>query len=306
MRSLDYSTGKTFVDEMMESLEMILTNLIKAKQKASKLMENVASSSTLFEFHLSIVLFNENTCKCILFDQPFNQEKIQPTTTLIQSEVKDFLEHCSSASTGDMLSHVIQQVLNLHQHHKDEMVNSILLVTNSKLDMNFATLHPFILLLIQRDIPLHALLLMNNDVEEETMVNAFSSSNAQLLEKICHFTRGACWVPDLLPSALFMRTIDLSTSYLSQPSILSKPKYTCLDSKEYCEEYKSILLASTKFHVVIDPFLQHCISNGFELTNVYALSSTNSTFSFILPLTLSHHLKLVIYKVLLYSGFSIE
>lgn len=299
MSMMNFENGKTFIEEMMERMEELLGKLFHSRQSVG-ISSEFKSQLEMKELSLTVLVFDDGLNKCILFDHLLSEETIHLTTDIILEGIRQFTSEVHTPSGKDSLGQLIQQTLHLHQKTNGLVASSILLVTNGMLDFNFTTLHPLILLLIQRDIPFHTLLLPHPDMPNcyyGTQRNSFHTSNAQQLEQICHLTRGSLWFFESFSSSFFVRTIDLSVPYLTGKSNLDIYKYAGVNHQVRGEEYKSIHLATARFHTSIDTFIQFCIHDGFELTTVSVVNKSLMTLSFILPLIMNHHLKLVIHTV---------
>ena len=128
--------------------------------------------------------------------------------------------------------------------------------------------------------------------------NSMNTHNAYQIETISHFTCGDIWFEDTLSYTIFLRTIDLSTPYLTFQSKLYHNDYSCLSDPPSIEAYHSIHLVVEKFHTYRDTFLQYCIHDGFELDTISIINKNICTLSLILPLSFHYHLKMVIHTVL--------
>lgn len=307
MRRMNFTTGKTFVEEMKEQIEGILVKLFSPMSKSSQSV-NMPIFNDLKEIHLNVLLFDEQICKCILFNHSFFSDQAHSITEMIFTEIQQFLQHPPEQPSEDILCHVIQQILSLQQRQEEETCNSILLVTNASFEIHFTLLHPFILLMLQRDIPLHAFLLPIAELKEEPLGkqhNSMSTHNAYQIETISHFTCGDIWFEDTLSYNIFLRTIDLSIPYLTFQSKLYHNDYSCLSDPPSIEAYHSIHLVMEKFHTCLDTFLQSCIHDGFELDTISILNKSIFTLSLILPLSFHYHLKMVIHTVFIILSLDI-
>lgn len=64
-------------------------------------------------------------------------------------------------------------------------------------DVNMEAFYPYLLLLLQNDIPLHFLLLTTENLELESkglQNNLFNTNNAQQFDLLSHFLRGRLWL----------------------------------------------------------------------------------------------------------------
>lgn len=289
----------------MERMEELLGKLFHSRQNVD-ISSEFKSQSEMKQLSLTVLVFDDGLNKCIMFDHLLTEDTIHSTAEIVLERIQQFTSEVHTPSGKDTLGQLIQQTLHLHQRTNGLIASSILLVTNGMLDFSFTTLHPLLLLLLQRDIPFHTLLLPHPDMTScyyGTQNNSFHTSNAQQLEQICNLTRGSLWFFESFSSSVFVRTIDLSVPYLTGKSNLDIYKYAGVNHQTRGEEFRSIHLATSRFHTSIDTFIQFCIHDGFELTTVSVVNKTTVTLSFILPLIMNHHLKLVVHTVRIESLF---
>lgn len=308
MLQMNFDTGKTFVDEMVAQLDTVLLKLFNSESKGTHSMDPTGYDE--IKVMLNILLLNEYRIECILFNYPLTPETVPDIVSFIGDEIESFLNKEKEAMiTDDLLPSLIQTILYLYQQKSIVNSTSILLLTNGLIDVNFSSLHPFILLLIQRDIPLHVFLIAEpwlHHYYSGSQMNSFAVTSALQLEKICHFTRGSVWMAEQFSSLYFIRTIDLSIPYLSSGSNLNPYAYSCLEYRYKKEEFRMQHIVCKQIKVSIEPFIYTCIQYGFELDHVSFLNKNSVTLSFIFPLTHTYHLKLIMYTVKSWMNDSLE
>lgn len=316
MLSLMGDSGITYAEHMLQNLEKELTNLFSSKSTASSGADNAAGFQSQSEgagFLLTVTLFNEDGCENVLFYQPVTKDTIHAAVEDIQQAVE--LKVASNVIGRPhedplvVLSRIVQQSCFYMNYNSEVPSNSILIVTNgwfrsfsssvAMFDVNMNSFYPFFLLLLQYDIPLHFLLISTDDLplEAKGMQNdLLRSNNAQQLDTLSHFLNGKMWLPDSLDSSFFLFTTECTNSMLSysNPAIRFQYDMAC-PVKRYLTTH---CIANSELSVDFDTFLTTCIHDGFELEGVSFLSNRFMTLSFLLPLSLTQFLKLVVSTVL--------
>lgn len=169
-------------------------------------------------------------------------------------------------------------------------------------DVNMDTFYPYLLLLLQNDIPLHFLLITTENLESESkglQNNLFKTNNVQQFDLLSHFLQGRLWLMNSLDSSFFQFTTNCSSMInYSNPAIQFRYE-TASPSIPYPTTH---CIVNSNKATDIDSFLELCIHDGFELDGVSFLNNRFMTISLILPLAPTQFLKVVISTVFLLSS----
>lgn len=168
-------------------------------------------------------------------------------------------------------------------------------------DVNMEAFYPYLLLLLQNDIPLHFLLLTTENLELESkglQNNLFNTNNAQQFDLLSHFLRGRLWLMNSLNASFFQFTTDCSSSIVSYSNPAIQFHYeTASPSIPYPTTH---CIINSRITADFDSFMELCIHDGFELDNVSFLNHRFMTVSLVLPLSPTQFLKMILSTVSLF------
>ena len=134
MLTLNPQTGKTYSDEVLENLESTLESLFKARKETEPSPDasiDFCSSYSVSSINLTVLIINEYSCKCILFNKKTTRDSVLEVATLIRSNpyVQHQMMDCTKDTRTDVLYNLCYQCLFLIQHMDDSFAKSILLIS---------------------------------------------------------------------------------------------------------------------------------------------------------------------------------
>lgn len=134
---LNTETQKTYSEELLEQLELYLASLFKSR-KANQANIDVSidfnSHYTISSIQLTVVLFNEYCCKCILFDTAVTLTSISEVVRSIRSNpyVVSQMQDCILEKRSDIFYQLLYQCLFLVQNMDDVLAKSVLLFSKCR------------------------------------------------------------------------------------------------------------------------------------------------------------------------------